>query len=192
MTTARDRILARAGRALGAEDRMSAAQARIMAKAQAAPIPQIAQTSGDKLLERFSACVHQVDATISNLARIEDLPAAIADLLRARNAPLTLRIGEEPAFAALDFSMLDVSKGPGRLDEPATLSCAFAGIAETGTLMLLSGPQNPVTLTFLGDTHFVALRKADMVGGFAQGFAGFFAGVIVALHQCFFNGGHGG
>ena len=58
------------------------------------------------------------------------------------------------------------ARGSGRIEEPATLSRAEFGLAETGTLVLASGPDNPVTLTFLGETHFVVLREADICGGF--------------------------
>jgi len=38
--------------------------------------------------------------------------------------------------------------------------------SQTGALLLASGPDNPVTLTFLGETHFVVLRRADICAGF--------------------------
>ncbi|MEO1612688.1 MAG: LUD domain-containing protein, partial [Pseudomonadota bacterium] len=59
----------------------------------------------------------------------------------------------------------------GRLAEPATLSRALLASAETGTLLLASGPENPVTLTFLGETHFVAVRAGDIHPGFEELFA---------------------
>ena len=34
---------------------------------------------------------------------------------------------------------------------------AFAAIAESGTLALVSGPDNPTTLNFLPDNHFVVV-----------------------------------
>ena len=39
-------------------------------------------------------------------------------------------------------------------------------MAETGTLILDSGPENPVTLTFLGETHFVVVAADDIKAGF--------------------------
>jgi L-lactate dehydrogenase complex protein LldG len=39
-------------------------------------------------------------------------------------------------------------------------------MAETGTVVLASGPDNPVTLTFLGETHFVILRADDIQAGY--------------------------
>ncbi len=46
------------------------------------------------------------------------------------------------------------------------LSRAFAGVAETGTLVLLSGPENPTTLNFLPDTHIVVIQAADIAGDY--------------------------
>jgi L-lactate dehydrogenase complex protein LldG len=45
-----------------------------------------------------------------------------------------------------------------------------AGIAETGTLMLASGPDNPVTVTFLPETSIVVLRRDDLVGPYEAAF----------------------
>ena len=43
---------------------------------------------------------------------------------------------------------------------------AEAGVAETGTLVLLSGPDNPTTINFLPDTHVVVVRAADILGDY--------------------------
>ena len=72
----------------------------------------------------------------------------------------------------MDWGNIERTIGTGRIEEPATLSRAEFGMAETGTLVLASGPDNPVTLTFLGETHFVVLRERDLVGGFEDLWAG--------------------
>ena len=41
---------------------------------------------------------------------------------------------------------------------------AFAGVAETGSLMLLSGPEGPTTLNFLPENNVVVLDAAAVVG----------------------------
>ena len=43
---------------------------------------------------------------------------------------------------------------------------AFAGIAETGTLMLTSGKDRPATLNFLPETHIVVLKASQVVGAY--------------------------
>lgn len=168
--SARDRILDRVRRAAGATRdeatrRAEASDRLAEAGRQTAPIPAMARTEGEERIAQFEAKLRAVDGTVTHLPGFEALPAALADELRARNLPHAIRMGEEPAFADLDWGTLDVSRGTGRLEEPATLSRAAYGVAETGTLTLLSGPDNPVTLTFLGETHFVALRRSDVLAG---------------------------
>jgi hypothetical protein len=48
------------------------------------------------------------------------------------------------------------------------VSHAEAGIAETGTLVLISGHENPTTLNFLPDNHIVVLSASDIVGDLEQ------------------------
>ena len=167
--SARDRILSRVRRSAearspGSADRLAAMRARLdTAGTQGAPVPSSARTEGEAMVAQLVAKLEAVDATVSRLPSLEMLPAALSEELRLRNLPQAIRMGEEPAFADLDWGGVEVSRGPGRIEEPATLSRAWVGAAETGTLALLSGPDNPVTLTFLGETHFVTLRRSEVV-----------------------------
>ena len=129
-------------------------------------MPAQAQAKGRARLVQFMAKAEEAAATVSRVSEIGELPKALAHELRKRNLPAAVRLGSEPAFDGLDWGTLETSRGPGRIDEPATLSRAAFGLAETGTLVLASGPENPVTLTFLGETHFVVLREAEICGGF--------------------------
>jgi len=159
--SARDRILARVKRATGGGE-PAAVAARM---GQSAPVPAAGRTQGDDRIEQFMAKAVAVDATASRIASLDDLPKALAQELRSRNLPAAIRTGEDPAFDR-DWGTVERSVGTGRLDEPATLSRAEFAMAETGTLILASGPQNPVTLTFLGETHFVVIPAEDIKAGF--------------------------
>jgi L-lactate dehydrogenase complex protein LldG len=46
------------------------------------------------------------------------------------------------------------------------VSHAFGGVAETGTLIVASGPDNPTTLNFLPDTHIVVIDAKDIAGDY--------------------------
>lgn len=96
---------------------------------------------------------------------MDDLPAALAQELRARNLPAAIRTGDDPAFDR-DWGTLERTTGPGRIAEPATLTRADLALAETGSVLVSSGEDNPITLNFLGETHFVVLDAADVCGGF--------------------------
>lgn len=135
------------------------------------PRPGQSLTEGDARVDQFVAKATAADATVSRIASFDDLPAALSDQLRQRNLGQSVRMGGDPALTARDWGQIEVSSGPGRMEEPATLSVAPYAMAETGTLGLCSGPDNPVTLTFLGETHFVAVRAADIHPGFEELFA---------------------
>jgi L-lactate dehydrogenase complex protein LldG len=108
-------------------------------------------------------------ATIARVARMEDVPAAVADFLAAQNLPARLRLAGDPALEGLPWSerpLLKLESGPAQASDSASLTPAFAGIAETGTLMLVSGAERPTTLNFLPDNHLVVLREDQLVGPF--------------------------
>lgn len=167
--SARDAILARLGAKLDAKapraERERAADVRLKAKEQHGPIPKIGRTEGRDRVERFVAAAEAVQARVTRLSTVEQLPGALAEHLRGRNLPTSVRAGDDPSFDGLNWGALELSRGPGRVEEPVSLSRAAAGVAETGTLVLLSGPENPVTLTFLGETHCVVLRARDIEAG---------------------------
>jgi L-lactate dehydrogenase complex protein LldG len=52
----------------------------------------------------------------------------------------------------------------------AALSCAVTAAAETGTLFLVSGNDNPTTLAFLPESHFILVRAGDVVGSYEEAF----------------------
>lgn len=163
--SARDRILDRIRAAAGPGDR-KAAVADWMAAPGGGPLPHQAVSHGPQRLTRFMQKLDAASATVGRVSSLAELPKSLAHELRKRNLPAQVRLGTDPMFAGLDWGTIETSHGPGRLEEPVTLSRAEFGLAETGTLILASGPDNPVTLTFLGETHFVVLREADLCAGF--------------------------
>lgn len=170
----RDRILGKLRSAIGAvEGREAAVAARLAGEGRAAPRPEQAAQDGQARLDLFEAKALAADATITRIPDAAALPAALADELRRRNLPAAVRTGSDPMLRGLEWGGIERSEGVGRIEEPATLSRAEFGMAETGTLVLASGPDNPVTLTFLGETHFVALPASDVMAGFEDMWAAF-------------------
>lgn len=166
--SARERILARARAATetaGDPERAARVAARIAA-APSGAVPQQAASRGPERLALFTSKVEAAAASVSRVSGMAELPGALAHELRQRNLPAAVRVGAEPAFHGLDWGAVELSHGVGRIEEPATLSRAEFGLAEIGAVVLASGPDNPVTLTFLGETHFVVVRERDVCGGY--------------------------
>ena len=129
-------------------------------------VPARGQLEGEALVAMFREQAQAVQASLADVATQADIPAEVARYLREHNLPASLRIGTDPRLAGLDWSAtaIALSAGPSAGDDLNGLSHAFAGIAETGTLALVSGPENPTTLNFLPDNHIVVLRAGDLEG----------------------------
>ena len=77
-------------------------------------------------------------------------------------------MGDDPLLAGLPWerTQIEVKRGPSDGQDVVGLSHAVAGVAETGTLVLLSGPDNPTTLNFLPETHIVVVKAEDIAGDY--------------------------
>ncbi len=78
----------------------------------------------------------------------------------------------DPALDAIPWGerpLLQIRRGKAEPGDQVSLTPAFAGIAETGTLMLVSGAATPSTLNFLPDTHIVVLRADQVVPTYEEG-----------------------
>ncbi|MDP4823919.1 MAG: lactate utilization protein [Aestuariivirgaceae bacterium] len=113
-------------------------------------------------LDTFRAMAQELDATTEIITSRDAIPQAVGDYLRARNLPQNLRHGTDEYFAGLNWQGITTAQGAAIASDETSLSHAFAGVAETGTLVLLSGPENPTTLNFLPENHIVVL-EADKI-----------------------------
>ena len=168
----RDAVLAKVRRALGASadeaERRRAVEARL-ADPQPNVVPARGQMDAQARVALFTAMAEKVSATVHHLPRPDDVPVAVAAYLRWHNLPSQIRSGADPALEALPWDRepnLERRIGPSDGHDAVSLSRAFAGVAESGTLALLSGPDNPTTLNFLPDTHIVVVDAGDIVGDY--------------------------
>lgn len=150
----------------GSEATRRAAVTQRLEQTPRGPIPARGQGSAAARLATFISEATRVSATVVVLDERKAVPEEIARFLREAGLPLTLKHGEDARLADLDWQAagLDVSQGRSDGSDLNAVSHAFGGVAETGSLILLSGADNPVTLTFLPDNHFVVLSAADLVG----------------------------
>ena len=168
----RDAILAEIRRSLatgpGDETRRATVAARLAARAPGI-VPQRGQGDGAHRLALFLEMAEKVSATTERVAAMEDVPTAVARHLRSKNLPQAIRRGEDARLAALPFArepQLTVTVGPSDGHDLAGLSHAFAGVAETGTVVLVSGADNPTTLNFLPEHHLVVVRASEIAGDY--------------------------
>jgi L-lactate dehydrogenase complex protein LldG len=139
-----------------------------MARAPVGVIPARGQLDSVARIALFRAQAESVQATTCELNGAQDIAAEVARYLRDNNLPATIRIGADKRLSSIDWSAtaLAVSNGPSEGDDLNAVSHAFGGVAETGTLALTSGADNPTTLNFLPDNHIVVLRAKDIAGDY--------------------------
>jgi L-lactate dehydrogenase complex protein LldG len=164
---ARAAILGRLRRALGRSDAGDA----VAEQAKAAGI--IPARADLDLAGRIAMFVRQAEAVQTSVQRLIDdshIPAAVVDYLRAKNLPMRLVMAPDPALDPPGWpAMLEIRRGRAEDADPAGLTTAFAGIAETGTLMLLSGPERPTTIAFLPETSIIVLRAGRVLRAYEDG-----------------------
>jgi len=168
MSNARDDILASIRRALhvsGHEAPRKAAVAARLAQATPGILPQRGALTGRALIDQFIAEATVTFATVKEVKTAE-IPAEVARYLRDNNLPATLKMGADPRLTRLNWgeTALDISHGRSDGHDLNGLSHAFGAAAETGTLILVSGADNPTTLNFLPDNHIVVVNATDTAG----------------------------
>lgn len=169
--SAREEILANIRRSLGvtgAEAPRRMAVEDRLAEARSGIIPERGQGDGATQAARFKAEAERAQASVAEVASAADVPSEIARFLRDSNLPATLRMGEDARLASMPWgaTTLEIARGASDGHDLNAVTAAFAAVAESGTLALDSGPDNPTTLNFLPDNHFVVVAASDIVGDY--------------------------
>jgi len=122
--------------------------------------------------EQIALFLRNLEKEFATFERVADeaaVPGAVADYLARHNLPGRFAIA--PLLAGLPWAERPMLQPEARRADPSDLVCltqGFAGVAETGTLMLPSDPGRPTTLNLLPDTAMVLLRASDIVGAYEE------------------------
>jgi len=122
--------------------------------------------------EQIDLFVRNVEREFGSIARVPDagaVPEAVADYLAAQNLPTSLVMAPHPELQGIPWStrpLLTIREGRAEASDLVSVQHAFAGIAETGTLMLPSAAERPATLNLLSDTEIAVLRASRLVGAY--------------------------
>jgi L-lactate dehydrogenase complex protein LldG len=128
-------------------------------------------TVDSDLVAHFEAQALRMMCTVERVGTTAEAPAAIARWLSAN------RLGSEavcwPALGGLPWEEagLAVQARAPNGDDLVGITGAFAAIAETGTLMLLSGPDSPAATHLLPETHVAIVQASRIVAHYEDGFA---------------------
>jgi L-lactate dehydrogenase complex protein LldG len=120
---------------------------------------------------RFRDRALNLATTINEVETAADIPAAVAKYLRNLNlAPVAVCW---PEFAALDWAAqgMQVAARAAGGNDLVGITGVFCAIAETGTLMMCSGPDTPPAASLLPETHIAVVPRSRIVTGMEDGWA---------------------
>ncbi len=117
-------------------------------------------------VERFTTALEAAAGTWERLTDLSQVPERVAAYCAQQGLSGVLAIA--PLLAGLDWAdllpaTLEASFGSTDGQARVAVSQARAGVAETGTLVLASGPQTPTRLNFLPDCEIVVLECAAVL-----------------------------
>lgn len=140
-----------------------------VARRERGPLPSIASPA-DPLAHFQAECV-RLGTTFADAASLATVPGEVKRYLDA--SALEARIVAWPAFASLDWagSGIACEARPAHGDDRTGLTGCFCAIVETGTLLLLSAPQEPKVNALLPETHIAVLRRDRLVPTMEAAFA---------------------
>ncbi|WP_308366308.1 MULTISPECIES: LUD domain-containing protein [unclassified Microbulbifer] len=127
-------------------------------------IPAGTRLTSEALYAEFE---HRLSAASASVERVESasgIPAAVWRHLSDRQR--RAQCFANGSAAELDWASvpeLDIRSGAGDADTPVCITSAFRGIAETGSLVLLSAPGHSSASYFLPELLIVILSRRDIL-----------------------------
>jgi len=169
--SARDQILGAIRRSLGVTGNEAPRRKSVTDRMTSHPrgvIPQRGQVAPQERLDLFVRMIELAAGSVARLGSLDAVPAEVADFLRRHNLPPAVRRGADPLLAGLPWDRAGTLEVSTAIDAGmlSSVSHALAGVAETGTLVLTSGPDNPTSLNFLPDNHIVVIDAKDVAGDY--------------------------
>lgn len=164
MSGAREQILASIRRSLKRTGVLEGSVCQMLDERLARhPVHVQPALQGD-LAARFVSKLEAVAGTVAPVPSLAEVPKAVGDYLSAQLLPLEMVTASEPMLMQMDWpASMKIERRVAQREDHVTVTGAFAGVAETGSLVLVSSREHPTTLNFLPDVHIVVLRADRLV-----------------------------
>ncbi len=164
MSAARERVLANIRAALNRRGPLAESVAAVLDARLKNPRANVKPAVDGDLVERFVSKMASVHGAVVRVAAMDKVSEAVGAHLDEHALSPELVVAPDPELEAIPWSnRFSIERRAAGGDDRVSVTGAFAGIAETGTLMLLSGRDSPTTLNFLPDDHIVVLHADRIV-----------------------------
>ena len=164
MSAARNRILANIRQSLKRDGPLPDSVATVLRDRLRDPLPNLVPAFTEDPVARFLRKTQAVHATVARVASLAGVSRAVARHVNEHDLAEQLVVAPDPALDGIAWSnRFQIERRAARGSDAISVTGAFAGIAETGTLMMLSAASHPTTLNFLPEDHIVVLQQSDIV-----------------------------
>lgn len=175
MIDARDRILSRiraaTGAATRADEEWKSLRDRISTPRRG-PIPAGALQPAAELANLFEARAMRHANTVTRVTSTSDAVTAVEDFLQTHNLPRNIVAAPSESLDMLLQGISDavsIRRGAAVESDVTSLVPVVCAVAETGTMVTISGPQTPSTLNFVPENQIVLVRETDIVPCYEDG-----------------------
>lgn len=126
---------------------------------------------GANLPERFRQQALRTSQTLDEVASLDEVPAAVARYLNGIAVPCQAIAWETLRSLPWDGAGMKVDFRPPVNEDLVGVTGCFCAVAETGTLMLLSGAETFASAALLPETHIAIVPISRIVGTIEDAFA---------------------
>lgn len=126
---------------------------------------------GSDLVARFRAQALRTSQTVEEVARLDEVPAAAARYLGSIGVPASAIAWQTLNALPWRDAGLQVDFRPPVDADLVGITGCFCAVAETGTLMLLSGGDTFASAALLPETHIAIVPVSRIVGSIEDAFA---------------------
>lgn len=124
------------------------------------PVPLTQPVVSDNLTDALITQMESVQMSVVRLQSEADVVAAVDWYLQEQGIDGDVSVS--PSLKHLEWQN-KVRFGAATGSESTSVTSAFAAVAETGSIALVSGANTPATLNFLPENHLVVLHESQIV-----------------------------
>ncbi len=122
-------------------------------------------------LERLRDRAQSLSTSLDRVERIDEVPQAVARYLKENKLPLSAVCWPELFELEWRAAGIAVESRTACGDDLVGITAAFCVVAETGTLMVLSGERSPGGTSLLPETHIAVVPESRIVRGMEDAWA---------------------
>jgi L-lactate dehydrogenase complex protein LldG len=130
----------------------------------AAHQPNLKPAYDEDPVSRFLAKIEAVSGIVTRVQSAAQISGVVEAHVQQWSLAPDLVVAPDPDLEDIAWSnVFTVQRRAAAGSDHISVTSAFAGVGETGSLVLLSSPRSPTTLNFLPEDHLIVLARSRIV-----------------------------